>query len=100
MNVTKKINFDDVIRNWPAIFAAVANRKEVVIVEQEGKSIKLESTQQEPEVVSNPWVNYDPVKAKAALHASVGVLAHVDVDNLLSDLREQRRQDSSGRPAE
>lgn len=50
----------------------------------------------EPEDI---WTHYDAAKVLAALDASAGALAGVDIERLLADLREQREQDSQGRPA-
>ena len=46
------------------------------------------------------FANYDPEAAIAGLRAARDALAGVDVDQLLRDLRDQREQDSSGRPAQ
>ncbi len=43
---------------------------------------------------------YDPERMIRAIHASAGALSDVDTDALLRTLREERRQDSTGRPAE
>ena len=45
------------------------------------------------------WSGYDPDRVRAALHASIGLLAGVDTEQLKADLRAQRAQDSAGRPA-
>src|SRR5260370_19930457 len=41
MKLTRRIDFDELLRNLSTIFAAVANSREEVIVEAEGKRIKL-----------------------------------------------------------
>jgi hypothetical protein len=43
--------------------------------------------------------NYDPQRVLRALRQSAGALAGVDVDALKRELREQRSQESLGRPA-
>jgi len=43
--------------------------------------------------------NYDPAKALAALRRSAGALAGIDVEAFKKEIREQRSQDSKGRPA-
>ncbi len=43
---------------------------------------------------------YDPERMIRAIHASAGALKDVDTDALLQTLREERTQDSTGRPAE
>ncbi len=45
------------------------------------------------------FAGYDPQAAVAALRALGGALAGVDREDLLTDLRAQRAQDSVGRPA-
>ena len=45
------------------------------------------------------WAHYDPQRVRRALRQSAGALAGVDVTALKRELREQRSQDSLGRPA-
>ncbi len=45
------------------------------------------------------FAGYDVERVRDALPRSAGALAGVDVEALLRDLREQRGQDSQGRPA-
>jgi hypothetical protein len=45
------------------------------------------------------WADYDPQRVRRALRQSAGALAGIDVAALQRELREQRRQDSRGRPA-
>jgi hypothetical protein len=45
------------------------------------------------------WADYDPQRVRRALRESAGALAGVDVAALQRELREQRSQDSKGRPA-
>ena len=47
----------------------------------------------------DPFANYDPERVRAALDGLAGTLKGVDVDALLAELREQRAQNSQGRPA-
>jgi hypothetical protein len=49
--------------------------------------------------VDDLWADYDPQRVQRALRESAGALAGVDVAVLLRELREQRSQDSRGRPA-
>jgi len=44
------------------------------------------------------FAGYEPQRVRKALHQSAGILRNVDIDKLKRDLREQRAQDSSGRP--
>jgi excisionase family DNA binding protein len=46
------------------------------------------------------WRDYDPERVRAALRATAGILAGVDIKRLKADLRAERRQASSGRPAD
>ena len=43
------------------------------------------------------WTHYDPQQVKAALRDSKGALQGVNREELLSELAEQRRQESTGR---
>ena len=43
------------------------------------------------------WTHYDPQQVKAALRASKGALQGVNPEELVSDLAEQRGQESTGR---
>jgi hypothetical protein len=49
--------------------------------------------------VDTLWADYDPERVRRALRESAGALAGVDVAALKRELRAQRQQDSSGRPA-
>jgi hypothetical protein len=45
------------------------------------------------------WQNYDPKKALEGIRKSAGAIQGVDRDTLQREIREQRGQDSKGRPA-
>jgi hypothetical protein len=45
------------------------------------------------------WVDYDPEKVRESLRKSAGALKGVDIEALKQDIRDQRKQDSHGRPA-
>lgn len=45
------------------------------------------------------WAGYDPDRVRAALEASAGALAGVDLQNLLADIQAEREQASAGRPS-
>jgi hypothetical protein len=45
------------------------------------------------------WKQYDPDKAREGLRKSAGALKGIDRDALQRDIRDQRKQDSQGRPA-
>jgi hypothetical protein len=70
---------------------------EAAVLERDGVRYHLNRADDASDV--DVWADYDPDKADAALVASAGTLAGVDIDELLSDLAAQRAQDSSGRPA-
>ena len=67
-----------------------------VILEKDGEFYRLNREERKPEDI---WAGYDPQQAREALKRSIGALAHVNREELLRDLREQREQDSHGRPA-
>jgi hypothetical protein len=50
-------------------------------------------------VPGHPTRKHDPDRTREALRQSAGALKGVDIEQLLRDLREQREQDSQGRPA-
>jgi hypothetical protein len=45
------------------------------------------------------WADYDPEKVKQGLQSSAGALQGVASAALKRDIRDQRKQDSHGRPA-
>ena len=47
----------------------------------------------------DPFADYDPQRAEQAFARVFGILKGVDREALKADLREQREQDSPGRPA-
>jgi hypothetical protein len=47
----------------------------------------------------NIWADYDPEKVREGLRKSAGALKGVGRDALQRDIRNQRKQDSHGRPA-
>lgn len=51
-------------------------------------------------LTSDLWANYDPEAARRAWRAGAGVLQGVDAEELIRMLKDEREQDSSGRPAE
>jgi hypothetical protein len=46
------------------------------------------------------WTAYDPEKVREGLRKSAGALKGVDIEALKRDIRDQRKQDSHGRPSE
>jgi hypothetical protein len=69
-----------------------------VILETEGVRFRVVREADGSQTIDDPWANYDPEKAIAAIHASAGALKGVDVEQLLKDIYEERGQDSTGRP--
>ncbi len=63
-----------------------------VILERDGERYVLAR-----EAAHDIWVDYDPEKVRQALRQGTGILAGVDRESLLSDLRAAREQDSNGR---
>ncbi len=47
----------------------------------------------------DPYAGYDPARVQAALDGAFGLLKGADTESLKRELREQRAQDSAGRPA-
>ena len=45
------------------------------------------------------WAGYDPAQVRDALKRSAGALAEIDGEALARDIKQQRGQDSKGRPA-
>jgi hypothetical protein len=54
---------------------------------------------QQKEPKQNIWAKYDPKKAIEGIRKSAGAIQGVDRDTLQREIREQRGQDSKGRPA-
>lgn len=69
---------------------------EQVVLEVNGQAYRLTS---QPQTVDDPWKEYDAEKVRQALRRNAGTLKGVDRDALVADLKEQRAQNSHGRPA-
>lgn len=52
------------------------------------------------DMTDEPSTTYDPQKMREAIHAAAGTMKGVNREELFADLRAERGQDSSGRPAE
>jgi hypothetical protein len=65
-----------------------------VVLEKNGQRFRLTRD------TDDPMANYDPERTREALRRSFGTLRGVDAEELKRYLREQRGQDSIGRPAE
>jgi hypothetical protein len=70
----------------------ICSIKEVLVM-QDIMSFNQKETRQDI------WANYDPKKAIEGIRKSRGALKGVDRDTLQREIREQRGQDSKGRPA-
>ena len=72
-------------------------RRHPVLLEKDGVLFRLEPEEapKKPDI----WANYDPEKVREGLRKSAGALKGVDIEALKRDIRDQRGQDSNGRPA-
>lgn len=105
-NVTREllpIPFEEFARRLPTIFDAIAKEHQAVVVERNGQLYRLapqpKQPAQRPDEPQDIWQGYDPERVKEALRLGAGVLAGIDRQELLEDVRAQRSQDSRGRPA-
>ncbi len=96
-NEPRRIQFDDFLQHVPSIFDRLARQKEPVMVERKGRLFRVEA-EQEPET-RTLWADYDGERVRTALRQSAGAFTGIDVEELKRDLREERAQDSPGRPA-
>jgi hypothetical protein len=64
-----------------------------IILEREGKRFQVIRAN------DDLWTGYDPQRVRRALRQSAGALNGVDTATLKRELREQRSQNSTGRPA-
>ena len=67
-----------------------------VVLEVDGYAYRFTP---QPPAKEDIWKDYDPEKVREALRQSAGALRGIDRNKLLADLREERGQDSRGRPA-
>lgn len=67
---------------------------EPISVELGGERFRIEREKRDP------FEDYDPERALASLRKGVGLFTGFDVEEFKRDIREQRGQDSIGRPAE
>jgi hypothetical protein len=91
------MSFNQFARQLPKVFDTMAKRGEKVFVEKDGMLFRLEPEEapKKPDI----WATYDPEKVRAGLRKSAGALKGVDIEALKQDIRDQRGQDSNGRPA-
>lgn len=74
---------------------AEANDARLVLV-RNGVRYRLDREDAEPDI----WANYDPERVRRALRETAGAFSTIDTEALKADIKAQRGQDSSGRPAE
>jgi hypothetical protein len=89
------MSFHQFASQLPKVFDTMAKRGEKVLVEKDGMLFRLEPEKKPQDI----WANYDPEKVRESLRKSAGALKGVDIDLLNQDIRDQREQDSKGRPA-
>ena len=92
-----QIQVDDFLKHVQSIFDMVARQKEPVMVERAGQLFRVEA--ERTDEAQALWVDYDAGRVRTALRQSAGAFKDIDVEQLKRDLREERAQDSHGRPA-
>jgi hypothetical protein len=70
--------------------------EEPITIESDGVRYRIEREEQERATIEN----YDPARALASLRKGIGMFKDLDIDEFNRELREQRGQDSVGRPAQ
>jgi hypothetical protein len=92
------MSFNQFVSQLPTVFDTMAKRREKVLVEKDGMLFRLEpeETPKKPDI----WADYDSEKAREGLRKSAGALQGVDIAVLQRDIRDQRKQESHGRPTE
>lgn len=71
-----------------------------VVVEIAGNRYRLVPVDDDIQMTDEPNASYDPQKMRDAIHAAAGTMKGINREELLADLRAERGQESSGRPAE
>ena len=89
------MSFQQFASQLPKVFDTIAKRGEKVLVEKDGMLFRLEPEKKPQDI----WAHYDPEKVREGLRKSAGALKDVDIAALKQDIRDQREQDSNGRPA-
>ncbi|MGH2558844.1 MAG: hypothetical protein ACRDJH_07255 [Thermomicrobiales bacterium] len=64
-----------------------------VVIESDGERFRV--VREDEDI----WAGYDPDAVQAAFDRAFGILVGIDREALKAELREQREQDSPGRPA-
>ena len=78
-------------------------RKKPRLLKQDRESVALlmplgTMLKQPPATQEDIWADYDAGKVRGALAQSAGTLVGVNKESLLTDIRNQRRQESTHRP--
>jgi hypothetical protein len=89
-----RIDFERFLANPGEALELVRRNGSALLVLHDGETYRLQ-LDSPPDL----WAGYDPAAARRGLHAGVGALNDVDVEELLADIRAQRGQDTQGRPA-
>jgi len=93
----RRITFDEFARRLRTVFDAVQREKKPVLVEKEGQLFRVErESLHEP---ADIWAGYSPARVRAGLRRSAGAFRGLDREAFLADVKEQREQESTGRPA-
>ncbi len=96
-NEPRRIQFDDFLKQVQSIFDMLARQKEPVMVERAGRLFRVEA--ERTDEAQALWADYDGERVRTALRQNAGAFKDIDVEQLKRDLREERAQDSHGRPA-
>lgn len=94
MKFTRRVAFEEFVKRLPAIFADLAKRSGVVLVEKEGKVYRLEPIGAEAGEATDPWASYEPKKIKAALKKYAGFITKKEAKKMIADLYAARRAGS------
>ena len=78
-------------------------KKQPRLLKQDRESVALllplgTTLKQQPATQEGIWTDYDAGKVRGALAQSAGTLAGVNRESLLTDIRNQRSQESTHRP--
>ncbi len=97
MQQPRRITFDEFARRLRAVFDAVQREKKPVLVEREGQLFRVE--RESLREAADIWARYSPERVRAGLRRSAGAFRGLDREAFLADVKEQREQESTGRPA-
>jgi hypothetical protein len=94
---SRRISFDEFARHPQAALDAVQSGKQAILIERQGELFRVEKEQLhgQPDI----WAGYSADRVLAGFRKSAGGFRGLDRDTFLADMKEQREQDSRGRPA-